>query len=268
MKSKSVLGTGLALLFLLTLKASAGSVPLNTISYNFQLGTDGGGASATLNGVPVEIYCDDFADDVWVPYNYSANVTTLGTAANLSSTRFGGVASNAWTTISLDDTNTTLDTQDDAFFNSGSGSSSLARYEMVAYLVSLYNRSLGNNTSNDQIQESIWNLMDPKAEGASTKLGVDDTSYLEQAASWYNTMNKPANLGALNSFLAQFQVVDPTNMTYSSGLGYGGFQEQIVMTVTPAPEPRGSVLLLLGLLVGGFFLMRHRNGALLTVDAR
>ena len=265
MKSKPVLGSGFALLFL-TLSASASSVPLDSISMNFLLNGGGGGASATLNGVPVEIYCDDFANDMWVPYDYTANVTTLGTSANLGSTRFGGVSSSAWTAISLSDGNPTLDAQDDTFFNSGNGSSALARYEMVAYLVSLYNPALGNNTSNNQIQEAIWAIMDPKAEGPASNPGnINDASYLEQAASWYNSMNTPVNLAALSTFLSRFEIVSPTNMTFTNGLGNGGFQEQIVMfpalvPVVVTPEPRAGVWILFCLL-GGFLVTRRNRGA-------
>jgi hypothetical protein len=257
MKRNSILGAGLAFLFL-TLSASASTMTLNTISYNFPLGNNGGGgAAATLNGVPVEIFCDDFAYQMWVPYSYSANVTTLGTSANLSKTRFGGVSSSAWTTISLNDGNTTLDTQDDAFFNTGSGSSVLARYEMAAYLVSLYNRGLGNNTSNDLIQQAVWSLMDPKAEGSpSNPSNLNDASYLEQAASWYTTMNTVANQNALNSFLAKIEIVSPTNMSFTNGLGFGGFQEQIIVMT---PEPRGSVWVLFCLIVGGLLVRRTRG---------
>jgi hypothetical protein len=264
MKSKSILNTGFALLFFAA-AATAGTVPLNTLSYNFALGANGGGASATLNGVPVEIYCDDFANDAWVPYSYTANVTVLGTGANLGSTRFGGVSSSAWTPLSLKDSNPTLNAQYDAFFNSGTGSTALARYEMAAYLVSLYNRSLGSNTSNNQIQEAIWSLMDPKAEGTpSNPLHVDTTSYLEQAANWYNSMNTTANLGALNAFLGKFEIVSPSNMTFSSGLGIGGFQEQIVMNT---PEPRG-VALLLGLMICGFLVMHRKRSKLAAVQSK
>lgn len=62
----------------MSLVASAGSVPLvlTPTSYNFQLAGGGGGAAATLNGASVEIYCDNFADDIYVPSDNSANVTT------------------------------------------------------------------------------------------------------------------------------------------------------------------------------------------------
>ena len=241
----------------MTLSATAGSVPLNVISYNFALAGGGGGALATLNGVPVQIFCDDFANEIYLPSSNTANVTTLGTSVNLSETRFGGVSPNGWNTITLTDGNS-VDAQDDAFFNSpGRGSSALARYEMVAYLVSLYNPGLGGNTTNNQIQEAIWAIMDPTAEGpAIDPSSLSPDSYLEQAATWYGSMNTPGNQNVLNSFLSQFEIVSGANMTYSNGLGIGGFQEQIVMT----PEPRGGVWILLVLMVGGFLVVR-RTGA-------
>ncbi len=264
MQYKSIFGagsaifkTGFAVLFW-ALSATAGTVQLIPVNYNFQLAGGGGGAAATLNGSPVEIYCDNFADSISLSTTYSANVTTLGTSASLSNTRFGGVASNGWTTINISDGNATLDGQDNAFFNTGSGTSSLARYEMVAYLVSLYNVSQGGNTANNQIQEAIWTIMDPKADGAVIDpSGVNPAGYLEQAVSWYTSMNAPANIGALNSFLSRFQVVSPANMSFSNGLGYGGFQEQIVMNPVVTPEPRGSIWLLISLAAGGYWWVRR-----------
>ncbi len=262
MKSKSIFGAGFALLFI-TFGANAGTLILN--SYNFQLAGGGGGASATLNGVPVEIYCDNFDDEIYVPSTNSANVTTLGTSVNLGETRFGSVAPTGWTTITLNDGNTALDNADDAFFNdpNGStpeaGSTALARYEMAAYLVSLYNVSQGSTTANNQIQEAIWTLMDPSAEGpVIDPSGVNPDSYLEQAVSWYNSMS--GNPSALNSFLSQFKIVSDPSMTgLGNGVGVGGFQEQIIMT--PTPEPREGVLLLLGLLLGGFVVVRRNRTA-------
>jgi hypothetical protein len=259
MKSKSLFGAGSALFFLITVSASAGPVPLILSTYNFQLAGGGGGASATLNGVPVEIFCDNFYNEIYVPSTNSADVTTLGTSANLSETRFGGVASTAWTTITLNDGNTSLDNTDDAFFNNPNGSTpeagstALARYEMVAYLVSLYNVSQGATTANNQIQEAIWTLMDPSAQGAVIDpSGVNPDSYLEQAAGWYTTNS--GNQSAMNSFLSGFEVISDPSMTFSNGLGQGGFQEQIVMAT---PEPRGTVWMVLCIVLGGFVIARR-----------
>jgi len=230
--------------------ASAGSVPLVVGTYNFALDGGGGGAQATLNGATVEIFCDDFDNDIYVPSTNSANVTPLSTSANLDETRFGDVLSSQWTSISL--TAGGAASTDDAFFNSGAGSAAPARYDMVAYLVSQYNLAAGSNTSNNEIQEAIWTLMDPTAEGAVIDPTVDPTIYLEQAAAWYT------GGGASNSFLSQFEVVSDSTMSLpGGGVGVGGFQEQIVFT--PAPEPRASSWILIGVFgLAGFLLQRYR----------
>jgi hypothetical protein len=262
MKSKSLLRAGFATVFT-ALTATAGTVQLTPVTYNFQLAGGGGGATGTLNGSTVESFCDDFANSISLSTTYNADVTTLSTSVNLDETRFGEVASNGWTAMAISDGNATLDSQDNSFFNTGSGSSALARYEMAAYLVSLYNVSAGGSTSNNQIQEAIWSIMDPKAEGAVINpSGTNPDSYLEQAASWYASMNTSGNLGSLNSFLSQFEVVSSANMTFSNGLGSGGFQEQIVMNPAVTPEPRGAVWILLALVLGGFLVTRRtRAGA-------
>lgn len=249
MKRKFIWGAGFGLLLFVS-GASASSVPLDVSNnYIFPLAGGGGGAMATLNGVSVEIFCDDFANSINFGSDYLADVTTLGTTANLSETRFGEVTS--WETIGLNTGNTTLDNNDDTFFNSGAGSSALARYEMVAYLVSQYNTSLGDNTSNNQIQEAIWTLMDPTSEGQAINPDwVNASSYLEQAENWYTTMNESPAL--LNTFLSRVEVVSPTSMT-----GHGTFQEQIV--ITPTPEPRGTVWMLLSLLGIGLLVLRRRT---------
>jgi hypothetical protein len=258
MKSKSILGAGFALLFI-TFGATAGTVTLDRIYYNFPLAGGGGGATGTLNGVPIEMFCDDFSNDIGAGNSYTADAVQLSTSANLTDTRFGNISSTGWATMNISDGNTSLDMLDNAFFNSGPGTSSLARYEMAAYLVSLFNVSLGNNTTNNEIQEAIWTILDPKTIAPYNPAGVADAAYLEQAASWYNGIS--SNQTALNAFLSQFEIVSPTNMTFSNGLGIGGFQEQIVET----PEPRGGVWVLLSLLLGSFLVVR-RNRNRRTAD--
>lgn len=240
----------------------ANPVTLQVGNYNFQLAGGGGGAKATLNGVPVEIFCDDFANEINSPSNNSANVTQLGVGADLSDTRFGGVSNTGWKAINL--SSGADEATDEAFFNTGDGSGAAARYAMAAYLASLYSLPDGANTSNNKIQEAIWTLMDPKSEGAVIDpSGVDATSKLELAASWY--MGISANQSALNAFLSGFEVVSDVNMSFPDGGGAGtrGFQEQIVMS--PTPEPREGALALFGLFcVGGFLMKRARAKSALT----
>jgi hypothetical protein len=252
MKLSLICGTIFAS-FLLTFNADASSVPFDTGTYNFPLAGGGGGSQATLNGLDVEAFCDDFANEISDPSNHTATVTQLGSGADLSATRFGNVSS--WATIT--------GTTDDGFFNGAAGSAASARYDMVAWLVSQYNMSQGDNTSNNQIQEAIWTLMDPAAYATDTPpqplidpsgVGVPITD-LENAANWY------LGGGATNSFLSKFEVVSDSTMTPGNSangyVGVGGFQEQIVMT----PEPRGGIWMLFGLLGVGAFLLRRAPAA-------
>src|SRR6202049_5099137 len=94
----------------LAIQADANPVTLYTLANNFPLDGGGGGDSATLNNynnVPsqnIEMFCDDFAHNIWVPYGppvytgYTVNVSNI-TAGGLGSTRFGGVTS--WTSVNI-----------------------------------------------------------------------------------------------------------------------------------------------------------------------
>jgi len=258
MKFKAILAASF-LALMVNFAACASTVPLDVSgNYNFALAQGGGGAVATLNGSSVEIFCDDYFNDINLSTDYTAHVTTLSTSANLSETRYGGLAAGSWTQF------TTLGSQDDAFFNTGAGDTALARYEMVAYLTSLYNQSAGPNTSNNDIQDAIWSIMDPAVDGAVSDPGYNGASYIEAAATWYTSMNTPGNLAALNTFLSYYEIVSDSTMTFSNGLGIGGFQEQIidptpVQAPCPTPEPRGVAWALIGLFaVGGVWLRKSR----------
>jgi hypothetical protein len=254
--------------FLFVLGASGATVPFDTLKSNFQLGGGGGGAEATLSGAQWEVFSDDFADKITVPKDYSADITTLSTTANLDETRFGEISSNAWNTIDLTGKFSAVKA-DEKFFNKGAGASGLARYEMAAYLVSLYDVAQGNDKTNESIQEAIWTLMDPTAEGkAPNPNKVDPTLELENAASWYIEMNTPGNLNALNAFLGNYEVVSDPNMKFRRGRGVGGFEEQIVdppavhaafVVASAVPEPRGGAWMLIGLFgLGGFLVRKAR----------
>src|SRR5579863_206586 len=198
-------------LLVLAFGASAATLDVSN-NYNFPLAGGGGGAMATLNGVSVQIFCDDFDNEIYLGTDYSANVTTLGTSADLSATRFGGISGLGWTQF------TTLGSQDDSFFNVGGiGSTAVARYAMVAYLVSLYNQTPADYPMDNQIQDAIWSIMDPAGETVNDP-GVNGTSFVEQAANWYMGMDTSANLTALNNFLAHYQVVSPVSMDCSNSL--------------------------------------------------
>jgi len=232
--------------------AGAATVTLDTNSYNFALNNGGGGAAATINKAEnVEIFCVDFANDIYVPVQgYSAYLTTLTSGSDLSDTRFGEVASGNWTLMSTPSIDTT-----DA--NTVNGSSDLGRYQMAAYLVSTYNLAAGNTATNNGIQQAIWDILDPKSYAAVYNTATDNA--IEAAAQWYTSMGGNAGSTALNNFLANYRIVSSATMT-SCGTGLplcGGFQEQI----TVVPEPRHLALMLMGFMLIGLAVFRKVRAA-------
>src|SRR5260370_7085605 len=131
-----------AILTLLFLAIEANANPnLYTLSYNFPLyltgvNAYGGGASATLNtgntNVNIEIFCDDFAHQIWVPYGpptypgyLGVDITGLSASSDLSQTRFGNVKS--WTSVNI--------AGDAADSNTINNANSLPRNQMSPYLI-------------------------------------------------------------------------------------------------------------------------------------
>ena len=243
--------TGSVLALFLPVTASANPNRLDTISYNFQLSGGGGASSAELNLTQnIEIFCVDFANDIFVPHSqYSANLSTL-TAGSLSLTRFG--ENTNWRTVTIADDATdggSDDAADSAIINAAG---SLGRYQMAAYLISLYQVGAGNTAFNNGIQTAIWEILDPSSYSLAP-FTADPSEALETAATWY----KGTSSAARDLFLANYRVVsDSTMVSCGGGTLCGGFQEQI----TVVPEPRGGVWLLLAALAGCGFLFR-KNAA-------
>jgi hypothetical protein len=244
------------LAFCVAVQAGPVTYTLDTTGYNFQLDGGGGGAQATLNGTQnIEIYCVDYANFIYVPWSgYEADITTLTSGSNLSDTRFGSVSS--WTTITNQNSLTMASEINTA--------TDLGRYQMAAYLVSQYNMADGtskafnvggNSTTNDGIQQAIWDILDPAGESfgqIGTLAGTD--SALEAAASWYSSTGGNTGSAARDSFLANFRIVsDATMGSCGNALVGCGFQEQI----TVVPEPRHLALMLVGLLILGSAVYRR-----------
>ena len=225
--------------------ASAGPVThvLGTTSYNYQLDGGGGGAQATLDGVQnIEIFCVDYANDIWVPQTYSSYLTSLTQGSNLSETRFGNVTS--WSTIN------TGDSGDSAAIN---GATDLGRYQMAAYLVSQYSFGYGKtqvfglgggSTNNDSIQQAIWDVLDPKTFSLFSSQTTNNA--LDAAAQWYTSTGGNAGSAGRDSFLSNFRIVSDSTMKGCGDRWVNcGFQEQI----TVVPEPRHLAAMLIGMLI-------------------
>lgn len=227
---------------------------LATNSYNFQLYADtlgdygGGGASATLNGtLNVETFCIDFNNNIYVPYaGYNAYLTPLtSTGFVASQTRFANVTSwqNSAIAAELGSDTTDLNTIENA--------GALARYQMAAYLVSLYNLASPNQGAvfayNNGIQEAIWQIMDPASYPVTPANTGDPTNALETAAQWLSNPSIDHD-----SFLANYRIVSDMSMQPGNPLT-GGFQEQI----TYVPEPGLFVAMIFGCL--GLLWLGRRN---------
>lgn len=233
---------------------------LDTKSYNFQLNGGGGGASAVLDLTKtLEIYCNDFNNDIYVPHsNYSANLTTFTQAGlNAGNTRFGEMDSSAFNSVTISDS----DPNDATEQSTINGASALGRYQMAGYLVSQYNLAGGNNAANNNIQMAIWELLDPvsyKTTPISLNPSAQPTEALEMAADWYGGTNETDR----EAFLQDYRIVSDATMTCpTAGCGadaplVGGFQEQI----THLPEPGSFSLLAIGL-IGVALGARRRRAA-------
>ncbi len=223
----------------LAVHAVATTVPFDTSTEVFQLGDGGGGFAATLNGQSVETFCVDFANQLWYPYDYQANLTPIQSTSDLSNTRFGAVTSwsDPWSNSAS--FATTLD-----------AAGALGRYQMAAFLLMEYQmpNTPTVDASNEGIQQAIWDLLDPT--GAATLPNIGDaTAGLGMAATWYSSTTS----GQKDALLANFDIVSGPGMyTCPGGSGAlcGGFQEQIVdpLGLPQVPEPRGQVLMMMGLL--------------------
>ena len=219
---------------------------LDTISYNFPVSGGGGGAFAQLDkSVNVEIFCIDFANDIFVPHtNYSANLTAItSTGLAAGQTRFGG--NTSWATVAIADDPSDGQSNDAADAAIINAANALGRYQMAAYLVSLYNLPAGNSAANDGIQQAIWDILHPTTSAVSLPsiAGASDTgNALELASEWFSNTSSTGR----DAFLANYRIVSDATM-YSCGTGVslcGGFQEQITAT----PEPRYAAMMLIGFL--------------------
>ena len=179
----------------------------------------------TSSAQSVALFCDDVNNEVSMGQVWSANVTSLATAAssgNFNNTRYGNPSVNS------------------SLGSNPYGSSAATLYEEAAWLVTQFDSHPGDYVS---LQCALWNLMSPANASAGSlgfvgSDGITVGQWLALATAGYKNIN-----------LADFQIV-----TNAGPLGYTGqVQEFVVRT----PEPATILLLLVG--IGEMFLYVARR---------
>jgi hypothetical protein len=212
----------------------------------------------TLNGVGVQLYCDDAIDEAPIGGSWTVDVTSI--ANSTSNTRFGEATSNAGTSTSYFPVGTTQ-----AQLPTG-----IALYQELAWLFTQL-ATQTNPTIKQVIQDAAWDLTStggPSNDLADAKVWI---------AAAINDYNKTSGIAPVSVDGTMVTVIDPA---YSNWMiltppdavnkpAGGGNQEFLAYynTSSPgdppsaAPEPASFGLLGGGLLAFGTFATRKRRAA-------
>lgn len=188
-------------------------------------GLGGGRFRALLDGVPVYVYCVDFAHAFQYGQSYWVDVTPL-TGDLAAETRYGGVPLDGWNYANNQYT-------------------ALQRYMMASWLVTQYApyfagwSSSANQFQAKGIQSAIWALLDPA--GAPYPPSAGNRSDWLTAAG--NIIQQPDYDDASDPFYRYFRVVSPAGPTSLR-------PQEFIVVVTPEPASVflfGGVLACVGL---------------------
>jgi hypothetical protein len=235
---------------------------------------EGGQFTAYLTSNPSQeliTYCVDALNEISMPPTggYSVNVVDLNNAAEVAAdARYGQTAPSAFSyAVSVDNAPPASGT---------SAATPTERYAMAAWLDSqfifpLSTATLAQKTTDDEIQNAIWTLLDATGAtystcpaGVSTSTcttGVD--AEIADAQTW---INAEITSGALASFESTVVLYSPTAINpsnTSTGLStparYNvGNQEQVGF-ITATPEPATLAMLGAGLVAIGIFRKRTKS---------
>jgi hypothetical protein len=220
---------------------------------SFTQNVDDGGQFLANMGNPAQsfyVYCVDFqnGETTPVPVNISIpNTSTPDVAPNydgLANTRYGAVP-------------TALFTYD------GTGPTAIdaaERYVLAGWLITQFDFSSGVTNADDQIQNSIWTLLNTT--GTTTGFPFGDAAgtgtYLSQAISFFNT----TPTAQLLQFESEVRVFTSTDVVAYNGPDWSpvsGTQEMMaVIPNTSTPESATIAMIGAGILTFSFFRKRMK----------
>jgi hypothetical protein len=217
---------------------------------------DGGQFSANL-GDPNQsfyVYCADYRNGEGTP-----------AAVNLSSPDqslpFGGLANTRYGTTP---------TASFAYYNDGkSALSAFDRYVLAGWLTTQYDFSSGVTTSDDQIQNAIWTLLNTNGTSEFPFWDQEGTgTWITQAVSWESSAALAGTLAAFEKSIVIYTSTDVAgnnDLTQDAGSRYGIGTQEMIDPQSAVPEPSSVVLLGTGLLAIAWFRKRLRVDSIVTM---